>query len=159
MKKLALVTLGTALALGACASDPARNGNSEIFGKVNIIDENGKDITESCTSREIGKNGLLVQKAVVGSNMLKQITCTPGSYMYRIKPAADVTVNVPTDNVAVYFGDVTIALDSNGYSVKNNGSNSASLYSGKLPVKQGELKVGSGEKDWVKNFMGSGGGM
>lgn len=158
MKKLALLTLGTSLAIAGCAGDPARNGNSEIFGKINVIDENGKNITEFCTSKNMDKNGLLLKKAISGDNMLGQITCTPGQYMYRIKLAADVTVNVPSDGVAIYFGDITIALDSNGYSVKKEGNNSKDLYKGNLPIKQGNLKVGNSERDWVKNFMGNTGG-
>ena len=158
MKKRTLLTLGAALAFSGCANDPASHGKSEIFGKVNIINEHGKDMTESC-STNINKKGVLQQKAIPGSNMLKLIICTPGTYMYTIKPAADVTVDVPADGVAVYFGDVTITLDDNGYTIKHNGHNSAGLYDGTLPVKQGELKVGSAEKDWAKNFMGGTGGM
>ncbi len=54
-------------------------------------------------SSNINANGLLVQSAIKGTNTLKQITCTPGHYTYRIKPAADVTVNVPSENVAVFL--------------------------------------------------------
>ncbi len=156
MRKLSLLTLGTALVISGCANDIAKNGHSEIFGKINIIDENGTDITKFCTSRNMQSNGFIVKKAVPGDNILGQITCTPGEYMYRIKAASDVTVNVPSDGVAVYFGDITISLDSKkGYFIKNDGKGSKELYTGNLPIKQGSLKVGKSEKNWVRNFLGS----
>jgi|GEM_PF-3655547 len=155
MKKLLLLTVCTSVAIFGCAVDATKHGKSEIFGKINVIDENGRNITEFCTSQNMNSNGFLIKKAVPGDNTLGQITCTPGQYMYRIKPATDVTVSVPSDGVAVYFGDVTITLDSSGYAVKNTGNGSKDLYKGTLPVKKGSLKVGSSEKDWVKNFMGS----
>ncbi len=155
MKNLALITLGASLLIQGCAGNSGRPaGNAEIFGKMTIIDDTGKDISKACG---LDANGVMLQKAGVGENLIDTIVCMPGSYIYRIK-SGGMSVNVPEDNIAVYFGDVTVRLTAAGYDAKVTDGSSNGLYKGSKPLRNSILKISSGEKFWHKNFLGSTGG-
>jgi hypothetical protein len=156
-KKLALLSLGSFLFAQGCAIDQASKGNSEMVGKITVINEKGKDITNFCAVKN--KQGLYVKKAIVGENPLGPITCNVGHYVYRIKQAKDITVNVKAENIAVYFGAITITLNNDGYSVTVNSNAGKDSYKGALPIEQATLSVGISETFWDKNFTGSMDGM
>lgn len=150
MKK-SMFLLAVALTFSACAGSSHVKGNSEIFGKVAVIDVDGENITRFC--RTVAGNGLLVQKAALGDTPLKQITCINGQYVYRIKPDG-LRVAVPEENVAVYFGDITIRLQENGsYGIDTAEGRTSGLYQGSLRVVEGAVRP-SGELAWNKNYLG-----
>jgi hypothetical protein len=150
MNKIILITLGTSLLIQGCAGYSSRTDSSEIFGKMTIINENGMDITAFCGA-DIDKNRIFVQMADVGENVVRQITCMPGQYLYRIK-SGPMMVSVPADNLAVYFGDITVKLKAYGYDVviEDNQARSSQFYRGSKPIKKSLLNVGNTEKGWSK---------
>jgi hypothetical protein len=151
MNKIILFAL--AVSLMGCSGNQYRKGNSEIFGKVTVINENGMDITDFC-SADIDNNRIFVQQAGLGENTLRQITCMPGQYIYRIK-SGPMMVNVPVDNSAVYFGNITIKLTAYGYDVviEDNQANAAVFYRGAKPVRKSLLVVGNTERGWSKSWL------
>jgi hypothetical protein len=150
MNRIIILTLGASFLIQACTGNPARTDNSEIFGKMTIINENGMDISAFCGAN-IDKNNILIQTANAGENVINQITCMPGQYLYRIK-SGPMTVNVPADNIAVYFGDVTIKLTAYGYDViaKDNQARSSELYGGSKPIRKSLLNIGNTQNGWSK---------
>ncbi len=151
--KIYFLILFAALLLQGCNSASEEEVKSEIFGSVAVIDENGWDITEYCNVN-LRENYIFVQKAVAGKNKLRPIVCTTWYHLYNIN-LDDLSIDVPRENIAVYFGDITIYLNNanRDYNIAIHGKDTAALYSGKFPVVKGSLEIGQNKKYWSRNAI------
>lgn len=151
------------LILQGCASgghtslDNLKSDEAIIFGKVTVVDEKGRDMSDSCDAARanVGENNLVVQRVPAGEASLQTINCNIGQYQYSIR-AEGLTTQAQA-GAANYFGNVLVSLSpANAYSVKVEDKVSeakAALSNNALPVKTSLLKA-SGDKSWSKFFKG-----